>query len=54
MWEDYFEVHWISVLESQEFRMGQGQKVLTGASGSLIRPNGSLRLPASLSRLGYP
>jgi len=42
------------VLESQQFSMGQGLKVLSEVSGPLIRPNGSLRLPASLSRLEYP
>ena len=41
MWEDCFEVHRISVLESQQFGVRQGQKVLTEGSGPLIRAKGS-------------
>lgn len=38
MWEDFFEVHRFSMLESQQFSMRQGQEVLTEISGSLIHP----------------
>ena len=36
MWEEFFEVYWVGVLESQQSSMRQGQKVLTEVSGSLV------------------
>jgi len=54
VWEKFFEVHRVSVLESQEFSMRQGQKVLTEVSGPLIHVKDSLYLPANSTHLEYP